>query len=60
MTVSSGHGDTPAVRFIALDTNCLAGGASGCLDARQARWLEARLAEVHSAYRAVPVAGDLG
>ncbi len=26
--------DTPAVRFIALDTNCLAGGASGCLDAR--------------------------
>ena len=43
--------DTPAVRFIALDTNCLAGGASGCLDARQARWLETRLAEVHSAYR---------
>jgi len=43
--------DTPAVRFIALDTNCLAGGASGCLDARQARWLEIRLAEVHSAYR---------
>ena len=43
--------DTPAVRFIALDTNCLAGGASGCLDARQARWLETRLAEVHSACR---------
>ena len=43
--------DTAAVRFIALDTNCLAGGASGCLDARQARWLETRLAEVHSAYR---------
>jgi metallophosphoesterase (TIGR03767 family) len=43
--------DTPAVRFIALDTNCLAGGASGCLDRMQARWLEARLAEVHSAYR---------
>jgi metallophosphoesterase (TIGR03767 family) len=43
--------DTPAVRFIALDTNCLAGGAAGCLDARQARWLETRLSEVHSAYR---------
>jgi metallophosphoesterase (TIGR03767 family) len=43
--------DTPAVRFIALDTNCLAGGAAGCLDRDQARWLEARLAEVHSAYR---------
>jgi metallophosphoesterase (TIGR03767 family) len=44
--------DTPAVRFIALDTNCLAGGASGCLDREQARWLEARLGEVHSAHRA--------
>jgi metallophosphoesterase (TIGR03767 family) len=44
--------DTPAVRFIALDTNCLAGGAAGCLDRDQERWLEARLAEVHSAYRA--------
>jgi metallophosphoesterase (TIGR03767 family) len=43
--------DTPAVRFIALDTNCLAGGADGCLDREQARWLEDRLAEVHSAYR---------
>ena len=43
--------DTPAARFIALDTNCLAGGADGCLDRQQARWLEARLAEVHSAYR---------
>ncbi|HUZ35786.1 MAG TPA: TIGR03767 family metallophosphoesterase [Streptosporangiaceae bacterium] len=43
--------DTPAVRLIALDTNCLAGGAAGCLDRQQARWLEARLAEVHSAYR---------
>jgi metallophosphoesterase (TIGR03767 family) len=45
--------DTPAVRFVALDTNCLAGGAAGCLDQDQARWLEARLAEVHSAYRSV-------
>jgi metallophosphoesterase (TIGR03767 family) len=43
--------DTPAARFIALDTTCLAGGAAGCLDRDQARWLEARLAEVHSAYR---------
>jgi metallophosphoesterase (TIGR03767 family) len=43
--------DTPAVRFVALDTNCLAGGAAGCLDREQARWLENRLHEVHSAYR---------
>jgi metallophosphoesterase (TIGR03767 family) len=43
--------DQPAARLIALDTNCLAGGAAGCLDRVQARWLEARLAEVHSAYR---------
>ena len=43
--------DTPAARFIALDTNCLAGGADGCLDRQQARWLADRLAEVHSAYR---------
>jgi metallophosphoesterase (TIGR03767 family) len=43
--------DLPAARLIALDTNCLAGGAAGCVDRDQARWLEARLAEVHSAYR---------
>ncbi len=43
--------DTPAARLIALDTSCAAGGASGCVDRDQARWLEARLAEVHSAYR---------
>jgi metallophosphoesterase (TIGR03767 family) len=43
--------DTPAVRFITLDTNCLAGGAAGCLDRQQARWLETRLGEVHSVYR---------
>jgi metallophosphoesterase (TIGR03767 family) len=43
--------DTPVVRFITLDTCCLAGGAAGCLDREQARWLEARLAEVHSSYR---------
>jgi metallophosphoesterase (TIGR03767 family) len=50
--------DTPAARFIALDTSCLAGGAAGCLDWDQARWLEARLAEVHSAYRA-PDGGEV-
>lgn len=44
--------DTPAVRLVALDTNCLAGGAAGCLDQRQASWLEERLAEVHSRYDA--------
>ncbi len=44
--------DTPSVRLIALDTNCLAGGAAGCLNHDQARWLEAQLAEVHSAYQA--------
>ncbi|HEY5359073.1 MAG TPA: TIGR03767 family metallophosphoesterase [Streptosporangiaceae bacterium] len=43
--------DTPAVRLIALDTNCLQGGAAGCLDRDQARWLEDQLAEVHSAYQ---------
>jgi hypothetical protein len=42
--------DAAAIRFIALDTNCLAGGAAGCLDHDQARWLEARLAEVHSRF----------
>ncbi len=44
--------DTPAARLIALDTSCGTGGAAGCLDRDQARWLEARLAEVHSSYRA--------
>jgi metallophosphoesterase (TIGR03767 family) len=43
--------DTPAIRLITLDTNCLVGGSAGCLDRDQARWLEARLAEVHSTYR---------
>jgi hypothetical protein len=43
--------DTPAARLIALDTTCLAGGAAGCLDRQQARWLAERLAEVHSAYQ---------
>jgi metallophosphoesterase (TIGR03767 family) len=43
--------DTPAARLIALDTSCAAGGADGCVDHDQARWLEARLAEAHSSYR---------
>jgi metallophosphoesterase (TIGR03767 family) len=43
--------DLQAARLIALDTNCIAGGAAGSVDRDQARWLEARLAEVHSAYR---------
>jgi metallophosphoesterase (TIGR03767 family) len=42
--------DTPAIRFIALDTACLAGGADGCLDSDQARWLESQLQQVHSVY----------
>ncbi len=44
--------DTPAIRFIALDTACSAGGAEGCLDREQLRWLEERLVEVHSSFRA--------
>ena len=42
--------DTPSVRLIALDTTCLAGGADGCIDEVQARWLEQSLTEVHSRY----------
>lgn len=43
--------DTPAVRFITLDTVCAAGGAEGCIDAAQLHWLERRLEEVHSRFR---------
>ncbi len=43
--------DTPAVRFITLDTACPAGGAEGCLGADQMHWLERRLEEVHSTFR---------
>jgi metallophosphoesterase (TIGR03767 family) len=43
--------DTPAVRFITLDTACTAGGADGCLGADQVHWLERRLEEVHSTFR---------
>jgi metallophosphoesterase (TIGR03767 family) len=43
--------DTPAIRFITLDTACPAGGADGCVDADQLHWLERRLEEVHSTFR---------
>jgi len=35
--------DTAAIRFIVLDTVCAAGGADGCLDEDQLRWLQRRL-----------------
>jgi len=37
--------DTQAVRFVVLDTVCIAGGADGCIDEDQVGWLERRLAE---------------
>jgi metallophosphoesterase (TIGR03767 family) len=43
--------DAGAVRFIALDTVCDAGGADGSLDAEQLHWLERKLEEVHSSFR---------
>jgi metallophosphoesterase (TIGR03767 family) len=43
--------DTPAVRFITLDTACPAGGAEGCITRTQLEWLERRLEEVHSTFR---------
>jgi metallophosphoesterase (TIGR03767 family) len=43
--------DTPAVRFITLDTACPAGGAEGCITGSQLYWLERRLEEVHSRFR---------
>ena len=39
--------DTPAVRIVVLDTVCAAGGADGCIDEDQVRWLERRLNEVN-------------
>ena len=39
--------DTQAVRFVVLDTVCTAGGADGCIDEDQVRWLERRLKEVN-------------
>jgi metallophosphoesterase (TIGR03767 family) len=38
--------DTPAIRLVFLDTACNAGGAEGCIDEDQVRWLERRLQEV--------------
>jgi metallophosphoesterase (TIGR03767 family) len=43
--------DTPAVRFITLDTVCAAGDAEGSIDAPQLHWLERRLEEAQSAFR---------
>jgi metallophosphoesterase (TIGR03767 family) len=43
--------DTPAVRFITLDTACPGGGADGCITLAQLHWLERRLEEVHSSFR---------
>jgi metallophosphoesterase (TIGR03767 family) len=37
--------DTAAIRYIVLDTTCSAGGADGCIDEDQVRWLERRLNE---------------
>ena len=37
--------DTAAVRFVVLDTACTAGGADGCIDEDQVRWLDRRLTE---------------
>ncbi len=44
--------DTPAIRVIVLDTACPAGSADGCIGDEQLIWLERRLIEVHSSYRA--------
>jgi len=44
--------DLPGVRLIGLDTTRATGAADGALDADQLWWLQARLAEVHSRYRA--------
>ena len=43
--------DSPAVRFITLDTVCAAGDADGSIDAPQLHWLERRLEEAHSSFR---------
>ena len=44
--------DVEGVRFIVLDTVCTGGGANGCVDADEAVWLQERLEEVHSRFRA--------
>jgi metallophosphoesterase (TIGR03767 family) len=44
--------DLPGVRLIGLDTTRISGAAAGALDTDQLWWLQARLVEVHSRYRA--------
>jgi metallophosphoesterase (TIGR03767 family) len=44
------HDADPAVRFIVLDTANPGGFYEGSIGARQAEWLERRLAEVHRSY----------
>lgn len=44
--------DLPGVRFIGLDTTRITGASHGALDTDQLWWLQARLVEVHSTYRA--------
>lgn len=44
--------DLPGIRLIGLDTARVTGAAHGALDTDQMWWLQARLAEVHSRYRA--------
>ena len=44
--------DVGGVRFVALDTNCLEGGADGCLDEEQVTWLRRTLEEVSSRWTA--------
>ena len=44
--------DTEHVRLVALDTTCVSGAADGAVDVDQVRWLEERLAEVHSQFEA--------
>ncbi|NDI48752.1 TIGR03767 family metallophosphoesterase [Goekera deserti] len=44
--------DDGPVRFVCLDTNCLAGGSDGCLDADQLRWLERVLQDSSSRWTA--------
>jgi metallophosphoesterase (TIGR03767 family) len=44
--------DVPGVRFIGLDTTRSEGAAAGALDTEQLWWLQARLVEVHSRFRA--------
>jgi metallophosphoesterase (TIGR03767 family) len=44
--------DLPGVRFIGLDTTRQEGAAAGALDTDQLWWLQARLAEAHSRFRA--------